>query len=512
MKETMFSRLQTWSTAIGAALLALASVGCGAYEPEPEVPQYQYADPAPRPMTAEELAAWQAAHPEAQSQGEEVAIGEDDVQADEYQDTDPSALTEFKPALDGHGKWVDDATYGTVWVPDSAEVGTDFEPYVTAGHWTYADDTDYVWVSDYSWGWAPFHYGRWVLLPGHGWVWIPGRQYAGAWVTWRTSPGYGYIGWAPMAPSYYWYNGAAVGWSFGFYHHYDHYAYCPRDRFFYGGGVRSYVVTGPAARVHYERTVEYVPPPAQRVAASPTVNGPGRVAASPTVNGRVAARPVVTRPGPRPETLGFGKDSIVAPPSNNGGLDRARTMAVPSTAVASGARAPTRTTLNRAPASVASIPSRTQQPSFRASNPSVGRPGVVAPSNGGGRVASSPSFRPSAPQTIRPSSAQPSFRPSSPSVSRSQPSFRPSSPSVSRSQPSVRPSAPSVSRPSVSRPSVSPSFRSSPSVSRPSVSRPSASPSFRSSPSISRPSISPSRPSAPSGGGRSISRPSVRRR
>ena len=108
----MFS-LKTWTTAGLGALLALGAVGCGAYEPEPEVPQYQYAEPAPRPMTAEELAAYQAAHPEEQ-QGEEVAIGEDDAQADEYQDTDPSALTEFKPALEGHGEWVDDSTYGTV--------------------------------------------------------------------------------------------------------------------------------------------------------------------------------------------------------------------------------------------------------------------------------------------------------------------------------------------------------------------------------------------------------------
>jgi hypothetical protein len=27
--------------------------------------------------------------------------------------------------------------------------------YVTGGHWSY--DGDYVWVSDYPWGWVPFH-------------------------------------------------------------------------------------------------------------------------------------------------------------------------------------------------------------------------------------------------------------------------------------------------------------------------------------------------------------------
>ncbi|MFO0743357.1 MAG: DUF6600 domain-containing protein [Labilithrix sp.] len=498
----MFS-LKTWTTAGLGALLALGAVGCGAYEPEPEVPQYQYAEPAPRPMTAEELAAYQAAHPEEQ-QGEEVAIGEDDAQADEYQDTDPSALTEFKPALEGHGEWVDDSTYGTVWKPNATEVGADFEPYVTAGHWTYADDTDYVWVSDYSWGWAPYHYGRWVVLPAHGWVWIPGRRYAGAWVTWRTAPGYGYVGWAPAPPDYYWYNGYAVGWSFGFYHHYDHYYYCHHDHFFYGGGVRSYVVTGPAARVHYERTVEYQPPPPQRVAASPTVNG----------QGRVAARPTVARPGPRPDSLGMGKDTIVAPPSNHGGLDRARTMAVPSTAVASGARAPIRPASvnggNRAPASAASIPSHGGQPSFRAS-PSVGgssasasRPSFAGggPSNPSGRVSAAP--RPSAP-------SQPIVRPSAPSA---QPSFRPSTPSPSGGQ-AVRPSF-APSRPSAPSAAVRPSFTpSSPSVSRPSAPSRAATPSFRpSSPSTHSSSVRPASPSVsrPSGGGSRSSGSSVRRR
>lgn len=487
----MFSRIQTWSTAAVTALLALGAVGCGAYEPEPEVPQYQYAEPAPRPMTAEELQAWQAAHPEEQGQGEEVALGED-VQADEYQDTDPSALTEFKPALDGHGKWVDDGTYGTVWVPDSAEVGTDFEPYVTAGHWTYADETDYVWVSDYSWGWAPFHYGRWVLLPAQGWVWIPGRRYAGAWVTWRTAPGYDYVGWAPAPPDYYWYNGYAVGWSFGFYHHYDHYAYCHHDHFFHGSGFRGHVVTGPAAHVHYERTVEYAPPPQQRVAASPTVNG----------QGRVAARPTVARPGPRPDTLGMGKDTIVAPPASHGGLDRARTMATPSTAIAAGGRPPVHMTSTspRAPASVSSVPSG--GPSFRPANPGLSRPSAggspsASPPPSGGRMTSVPrdSFRPSTPspsggQAVRPSSS-PSFRPSAPSVSR--PSVGASPPPVSHSAPSFRPSTPSVrpSAPSMSRPSVAPS-----------------------APSRSTQSVRPSTPSVsrPSGGGSRSSGSSVRRR
>jgi len=28
-------------------------------------------------------------------------------------------------------------------------------------------------ASDYNWGWAPFHYGRWAYDPFYGWMWVP---------------------------------------------------------------------------------------------------------------------------------------------------------------------------------------------------------------------------------------------------------------------------------------------------------------------------------------------------
>jgi len=130
-------------------------------------------------------------------------------QGAEVADTDPSALADFHQALDPYGTWVDDAAYGTIWFPNRTAVGNDFTPYMTAGHWVY-DNNDYLWVSDYDWGWAPFHYGRWLQTP-RGWGWIPGHEYAGAWVTWRNGDdGYGYVGWAPTPPTYYWRGGVAV--------------------------------------------------------------------------------------------------------------------------------------------------------------------------------------------------------------------------------------------------------------------------------------------------------------
>ena len=127
-------------------------------------------------------------------------------------DNDPSALTTFRPTLDPYGNWVSDPTYGTVWVPHAHVVGTGFAPYVSRGHWALTADDDWIWVSDYPFGWAVFHYGRWVWISGYGWSWVPGRTYANAWVVWRVpTAGYAYVGWAPMPPSWVWVDGVAVG-------------------------------------------------------------------------------------------------------------------------------------------------------------------------------------------------------------------------------------------------------------------------------------------------------------
>ena len=53
---------------------------------------------------------------------QEVPVGD----GDEYSDTDPSAATDFRSTLDPYGTWVDDPTYGQIWVPSPAEVGPYF--------------------------------------------------------------------------------------------------------------------------------------------------------------------------------------------------------------------------------------------------------------------------------------------------------------------------------------------------------------------------------------------------
>jgi hypothetical protein len=100
----------------------------------------------------------------------------------------------FYDELAPYGDWLQLAEYGWVWIPAGVEVG--WRPY-TDGYWVLTD-YGWTWVSNWRWGWAPFHYGRWVLHGRHGWVWIPGRVWGPAWVVWRYGPGW--VGWAPMPP------------------------------------------------------------------------------------------------------------------------------------------------------------------------------------------------------------------------------------------------------------------------------------------------------------------------
>ncbi len=100
----------------------------------------------------------------------------------------------FYNELRPYGRWINSHSYGRVWIPN---VGRDFHPYATNGYWVMTDHGN-MWVSNYSWGWAPFHYGRWYWDNYYGWAWVPGYEWAPAWVTWRS--GGGYYGWAPLGP------------------------------------------------------------------------------------------------------------------------------------------------------------------------------------------------------------------------------------------------------------------------------------------------------------------------
>lgn len=98
----------------------------------------------------------------------------------------------FQNTLNPYGRWINNPRYGQVWI--YSDPG--FRPYYTDGHWEYTN-YGWSWVSDYDWGWAPFHYGRWEYDPLYGgWMWIPGYDWGAAWVSWSEYDGY--YGWAPL--------------------------------------------------------------------------------------------------------------------------------------------------------------------------------------------------------------------------------------------------------------------------------------------------------------------------
>jgi len=160
------------------------------------------------------------------------------VRAQEYSDyseNQPISTQTFYDDLSPYGQWVEDAQYGYVWVPT---VDADFRPYYTNGYWVMTDYGN-TWVSNYPWGWAAFHYGRWTYDNYYGWIWIPGTTWGPAWVSWRENDNY--YGWAPLGPGI----SVSASWGGGYYcpdtwwtfippqyiyrHNYYHYWYGPEN-------------------------------------------------------------------------------------------------------------------------------------------------------------------------------------------------------------------------------------------------------------------------------------------
>src|SRR5206468_1232576 len=104
----------------------------------------------------------------------------------------------FHESLAPYGSWVSVPEYGMCWQPTVVVVNPGWRPYCDRGRWVYTD-CGWYWQSDYSWGWAPFHYGRWHNDLRVGWVWVPDRVWGPSWVCWRQSDAY--CGWAPLPPA-----------------------------------------------------------------------------------------------------------------------------------------------------------------------------------------------------------------------------------------------------------------------------------------------------------------------
>ncbi len=115
----------------------------------------------------------------------------------------------FYDNLSPYGTWVQTESYGWCWQPTVVVVNTTWQPYCDGGHWVWSD-YGWYWQSTYSWGWAPFHYGRWHRAPSLGWVWVPGSDWGPAWVAWRQNDRH--CGWAPLPPECYWTVGGGYSW------------------------------------------------------------------------------------------------------------------------------------------------------------------------------------------------------------------------------------------------------------------------------------------------------------
>ncbi|HEY5349653.1 MAG TPA: DUF6600 domain-containing protein, partial [Candidatus Lustribacter sp.] len=111
-----------------------------------------------------------------------------------------------------NGNWVDDGTYGHVWIPSTVAAG--WAPY-RDGNWVWEDRFGWTWVAAEPWGWAPYHYGRWYFSTAYRhWAWYPPApgRFAPAWSpalvgfvgfnigAVRVGIGFGNIGWVPLAP------------------------------------------------------------------------------------------------------------------------------------------------------------------------------------------------------------------------------------------------------------------------------------------------------------------------
>jgi probable HAF family extracellular repeat protein len=79
----------------------------------------------------------------------------------------------FYSKLSPEGSWVEAGNYGYCFRP---RVARDWQPY-RDGHWVWTD-RGWYWDSNERFGWATYHYGRWIRIGGTGWCWVPGDQWA----------------------------------------------------------------------------------------------------------------------------------------------------------------------------------------------------------------------------------------------------------------------------------------------------------------------------------------------
>ena len=123
-----------------------------------------------------------------------------------------NAAMKIPPEMTGAADLARFGTWGlaaglSVWTPARLPAG--WAPY-QQGAWSWNSPWGWTWVDDQPWGFAPFHYGRWLSVKGH-WAWTPGQWgaarpvYTPALVGWFGGPaltvdGAPAVGWVALAP------------------------------------------------------------------------------------------------------------------------------------------------------------------------------------------------------------------------------------------------------------------------------------------------------------------------
>ena len=72
--------------------------------------------------------------------------------------------------LQEYGSFSQTSDYGQVWFPN--DLASNWAPY-RDGRWAYVQPWGWTWVDNARWGFAPFHYGRWIQVQNR-WGWVPG--------------------------------------------------------------------------------------------------------------------------------------------------------------------------------------------------------------------------------------------------------------------------------------------------------------------------------------------------
>ncbi|MBI5802840.1 MAG: hypothetical protein HZA92_19230 [Verrucomicrobia bacterium] len=147
----------------------------------------------------------------------------------------PPQVNIFYQQLQPYGTWMQVADFGWCWQPSVAVATPAWRPYADRGRWLHTD-SGWYWQSDYAWGWAPFHYGRWLQHARSGWLWVPDTHWGPAWVVWRSSTTH--CGWAPLPPSAVFvagqgihFGGSRVAFNFDFGLPRHHFTFVPFTRF-----------------------------------------------------------------------------------------------------------------------------------------------------------------------------------------------------------------------------------------------------------------------------------------